>query len=1144
MRSLVPLVLCVLLLQSAGIIQAASERPTNSGGGKLNSLPVAPLRFERNVADPDSGALFQARGLGYGIFFFKNEVMLALGGEGGAPAWVRLSFEGSIPPKEVVAERPTGGKSHYFQGFGSTARSAPHFGHLRYRGIYPGVDLVFYGTDGELEFDFVVAPGADFELIRMRYDGVRDLAVDDRGGLRLDTPNGVLRQGAPTVFQMVAGRSVPVESRYVLRGRTVGLKVGRHREDLPLVIDPVLTYSTLYGGGGSDQVEGVAIDADGNVYLTGSTTSLNLPVAGGLQPDAGGSTDTFVVKLNAAGDQVVYATYLGGALWDYAADIAVDSDGYVYVTGTSTSVDFPVTVADIGGCCGVFVAKISPEGDALAYSTFVGQGEAGGIAVDGAGAVFVTGWAISSFPTTAGALQTICCRGYDGFVAKLSPDGRQLSFSTLLGGTASDRLTDIALGPEGGVFVTGYTYSSDFPVTAGAVRPYYSGGWDAIVARLLPDGSGLSYATFAGGGQFDFANSIAVSSSGVAYVAGETESRDFPTAGNAIWASPVGSGLYGFVFALNPLGTAFSYSTFLPGPVVQNETHVALAPDGSAFVTGATKNAGFPITADAEQPVLAGSYDIFLSHLTADGSSLLYSTLLGGTGVEHAGGLASNATGALAIAGRTGSADFPVTAEAAQQQYAGGGDSFVAVLSNGQGACSYELTEQELQIPAQEYSGTVGITTGLGCEWTATSADGWISIQQGASGAGSGVVYFLVEANAGEAREGRILAGGQEFVVRQEADLGGCSFTLNPAFTSLPQPGGNGSFDVIASLTDCQWTAAESLSWVTLNGQVSGTGNGTVQYTVAANNSYDKRSGTVQVGGAVHEVRQESRLLKAVMTSPDDGSNLIGSTQLFVWAPGEGSSRYYLHIGSEAGGGDLYKADQGTMTSATVSGLPVDGRIIYVRLWSLVGSDWDFSDTSYVSGQGTIPGAAVMLSPASGSTLAGSTQEFQWSSGAGASGYWLDVGTVSGAGDIFSQYLGINNSVTVQGLPVNGGLIYARLWSLIDGGWVPRDYTYQAAGAGSSTPAALVSPAPHTTLPGPEQTFVWNMGEGVSYYHLTVGSSPGSGDILNQYAGTATSLTVSSIPQDGRIIYVRLWSRIGDGWHWRDYIFRASLNDA
>jgi hypothetical protein len=440
----------------------------------------------------------------------------------------------------------------------------------------------------------------------------------------------------------------------------------------PLVIDPVLSYSTYLGGSGFDYGSGVAVDSAGNAYVTGYTNSADFPLVSparaapagrscGTDPDTYPCFDAFVAKVNPTGSAIVYSTYFGGSGEDSGSKIAVDSLGNAYVTGYTNSTDLPAVnpaqSVQGGGACGVspcfdaFVAKLNSTGTALVYSTYLG-GSADdygqGIAVDSAGNALVTGLTASADFPTVGALQSVHGGAtYDAFVTKLGLTGSTLVYSTYLGGGGEDYGSDITVDASGNAYITGYTNSTDFR-TAGPLQAVNGGGtcgappntiscFDIYVAKLNVDGSSLVYSTYLGGSGGDYGYGIAVDASGSAYLTGLTTSTDLPVTAGAFQLAGGGTSVDAYVVKLDPTGSSAVYSTYLGGNGAEAGLDIALDSTGSAYVAGYAYGSGLPL-ASPPQATNGGYYDAFLSKLNAAGSALIFSSYLGGSGNEKAHG--------------------------------------------------------------------------------------------------------------------------------------------------------------------------------------------------------------------------------------------------------------------------------------------------------------------------------------------------------------------------------------------------------------------------------------------------------------------------------------------------------------------------
>jgi hypothetical protein len=662
----------------------------------LKSYGQLPLRFERNQGQTDTGVKFLSRGEGYTLFLASGEAVMALRapsaenqpsrfvGEAGSEnreremdsgrsAVLRMKLVGAKRGVRVVGEEELPGKSNYFLGNDPQCwrTDIPNYARVRYEEVYRGVDLVYYGHRGELETDFVVAAGTDPGKIRLQMGGAERVRINGQGDVQLEVHGEKVVLAKPVVYQLRNNRRATsvkeegekkiIAARFVQRGpQEVGFAVGDYDHGQPLVIDPVLRYSTYLGGSAANRAYGIAVDAAGNAYVTGFTTSTDFPTINPGQPASGGGEDTFVTKLNAPGNALVYSTYLGGSGDDEGYGIAVDAAGNAYVTGYTTSTNLPTKnpfQATSKGSGDAFVTKLNAAGNALVYSSYLGGSaydEGYGIAVDPAGDAFVTGVTYSTDFPTKNPLQNYAGL-YDVFVTKLNAAGSAFVYSTYLGGSGNDWGAGIAADAAGNAYVTGYTYSTDFP-TMSPLQPASGGPMDAFVTKLNAAGSAFVYSTYLGGGGDDYGYGIAVDAAGNAYVTGYTTSTDFPTM-NPLQAT-FGGIFDAFVTKLNASGSALVYSTYLGGSGGDFGQGIAVDAAGNAYVTGYTTSTDFP-TMSPLQPASGGGRDVFVTKLNGSGSAFAYSTYLGGSAYEQGHGIAVDMAGDAFVTGWTLSTDFP-----------------------------------------------------------------------------------------------------------------------------------------------------------------------------------------------------------------------------------------------------------------------------------------------------------------------------------------------------------------------------------------------------------------------------------------------------------------------------------------------------
>jgi hypothetical protein len=682
------------------------------------------LRFEENRGQIGLDARFVLRFAGASVAFEASGPVLYAG-----TGSLGMRFVGGAKSPDLEGADRLPGVTNYLIGSNPAdwRVGIQSYARVRYSEVYPGIDVVFHGDRGSLEYDLVVMPGADPRAVRLAFDGAESVNLDGTGRLLIEGPGGRLTQDPPTAYQLVDGQRHEVDSRFATdaAGR-VSFELGSYDSAVSLVIDPVIGYSTFLGGEHSDIANAVAVDSAGSVYVTGETDSTMFPLRNPFDPTIGGGTcgfgfpcrDAFVAKLNPAGTKLAYATYLGGNSDDMGLGIAVDAEGSAYVTGNTSSTNFPtqnaIQPAFGGGTCSetgcigdAFVTKLGPTGTSPVYSTYLGgagNDQGNGIAVGADGQAAVAGVTQSgNFPTRK-AFQPSIAGVRDGFVSKLAAAGTSFQYSTYLGGheTGFDLVESaraVALDAQGSAYVTGETTAPDFPLRS----PFQdvcvgcdTARSDAFVAKLQPTGRALVYSTYLGGftdeGSMGHEQGlgIAVGPGNEAFVAGFTSSRDFPVTPGAFQGTfgegDDGVGGDGFVTRFSAAGAALRYSTYLGGQ--HNDVAQAIAVDsgGQAHLTGYTNSDNFPTRAPLQADLL-GQYDAFVSTLNAKVSRLLNSTYLGGAEgdviqVSFGTGIAVDAARNAYVVGWTDTTDFPVQG-AFQPNLRGEYDSFVTKILPG-----------------------------------------------------------------------------------------------------------------------------------------------------------------------------------------------------------------------------------------------------------------------------------------------------------------------------------------------------------------------------------------------------------------------------------------------------------------------------
>ncbi len=720
-RILVAAGLLGLTLISFGLVLNAAQRSplrdTHAIKTWNDRLALLPLSFEANRGQTDSRVKYLARGQNYTLFLTDHDAVLSLRtttpGVEGTPAVtsavLRLRLLGSSGAVQVAGRSELSGKSNYFLGNDPRKwhTDIPNYARVQYSQIYPGIDLVYYGRQGQLENDFVLSPGADANFIRIGVNGVNGLRLDPSGNLVLKASGGDVLLKRPVAYQGQGLQRKSVAVHYVLQdGNRVSFGLGPYDHGQKLVIDPVLSYSTYFGGSGGDIGYGIAVDASGKAYVTGISNSANFPTSTGSQSGSyGGSGDVFVAKIDPAGTAVasstpqkVYSTYLGGSGTDSGNAITVNAGGDAFVTGSTTSSTFPTTSGayqtTYGGSGDAFVTQLNSTGSSLVYSTFLGGSgaDAGfGIAVDSSSNAYVTGSTQSpNFPTATPA-QSLNAGSTDAFVAKLDFTGATLLYSTYLGGTKADVGQSIKVDASGNAYVAGYTFSSDFPVQA-PIQGVNAGTVNAFVTELNSAGSAFTFSTYLGGSSDDRAFGLALDSSGNVYITGSSQSSDFPTTTGVLQGTNQGQS-DAFVAKINPAGPTLVYSTLLGGTGVEQGNGIAVDSSGDTFITGFTNSSNFP-TFSPIQKVLgitggsacgtAACTDVFMSELNPTGTGLVQSTYLGGSGADFGQAIALDSAGDAFLTGSTSSTNFPAidgTYLAYQSSLAGvAGNAFISEI--------------------------------------------------------------------------------------------------------------------------------------------------------------------------------------------------------------------------------------------------------------------------------------------------------------------------------------------------------------------------------------------------------------------------------------------------------------------------------
>jgi hypothetical protein len=656
-------------------------------------------------------------------------------------ATVRLEFLDANPEATIQGEGRLSAKINYLIGNDPaqwhTGLSA--YSKLRVEELYPGIGLIYYGNQQRLEYDFTVFPGADPAKIAMRFGGVEQVSLSKEGDLVLKVGAREVRQPKPIIYQIAGLKRVEVAGDYRIRpNHTVGFQIGEYDPRLPLVIDPVIVYSTYFGGNNADLGFAVKLDPAGNIYIAGQTLSAQFPFplpSGGVQGKFGGGTyngDAFVAKFDNSGTNLIYFTYLGGYGEDGALDLSVDSAGHAYVGGFTQSPNFPTANAFYPQISGLadpsvgiynadgFITELNTSGSSMLYSTYFGGSDADiidGIAADDSGYAYVTGLTHSTdFPTYHALTGQSSYQGAitKAFVARWGPGGQAVVYSTYLGGSANDEGQGIAADSQGFAYVVGFTGSTNFPVTTNAFQWRLNNtgntdyAYDAFVCKFSPSGS-LAYSTFLGGYYNDFGYRIRTDGGGNIYVTGPFQSLDFPvTVTNVPGLTGAHNSSYdGFLTKFDTNGKLV-YSAIFGGSGTDTAWDLAVDPSGNAFVVGSTTSSDFPTT-NVFSPFRtsnAGASDVFITAVNSNATAVLYSAYLGGSGNDTGYGVAVDSESSAYLVGSTSSGNFPTTPGARQRSLDGSSDAF--------------LTKIRLLNPALSMART---GNSLSLKWPATAKD-------------------------------------------------------------------------------------------------------------------------------------------------------------------------------------------------------------------------------------------------------------------------------------------------------------------------------------------------------------------------------------------------------------------------------------
>jgi hypothetical protein len=769
----------LLFCTTCGVLAAgAANREANA------LLSAMPVRFEPVGGDHHR---FVARGTHFRTQLSATEASVIT-----ADGRVDVRFEGARPVA-LEGRDALSATTNILRGNDRSAwrMGIPNYSRLVARGVYPGVDIVYYGSQGELEYDLVVHPGADLRQIRLRVNGTA-ARIDGAGNLVA----GAVHK-APVTYQTSAnGARSALRSKFRRNADgTFGFDVARYDRTRDLVIDPQLVMSAYQSGNYQDVAVAVGHDAAGFVYVGGTSFSTDFPTTTdtAFQPDTKGSTDLFVMKIDPSkpvGAQVVYSTYAGGTGADVMGDMVVDSQGTVYITGNTASIDFPLGNAAQSALSGTFDAFVlwlnlnQTGASAMYYGSYLGgSGVDGGtgITVDPQGRIAIVGTTQSKDLAAGSGYQSSLLGTQDAFVALIDPrqsGAGTLVYCTYLGGTNWDSGSGIAAAPDGTLWVTGSTLSGDYPLTYNSVQPYYGFGGDGFVSQIDPNqagGSSLPYSSYLGGSDMDGGNAIAVDPAGRILVTGFTLSTDMVVTGNAAQrrlatADADFPSANAFVFvmkrsdAVSPAAQLI-YSSYLGGTGSDEGYAIEGDAAGNVYVAGMTKSYDFPVTKDALQTKLLGGPSGFLTKVNPSRGAWEYSSLVTSIGHQIVYGMDLDRNGVVYLAGFSSGPLLEAMGGIPRATESGNSDGFVLGLS----PCTLAASPTALLLPPGGGQATITVAAGTGCSWAAGSGAGWIGITPTA-GVGNGQVTVMAGPNTtGAQRIDFVKVAGTQVTIGQNA---------------------------------------------------------------------------------------------------------------------------------------------------------------------------------------------------------------------------------------------------------------------------------------------------------------------------------------------------------------------------------------
>lgn len=850
-----------------------------------------PLRFEENSGQAGGSAVrFAAPALSYRADFLDREVQFRFP-EGRT---VTMQFPGSTARASLNAEEEIEARTNYLLGNDPTQwrTGIRNFNRVRYAGLWPDVDAVFYGNQGRIEYDLAIAPGADPSQVRLRFAGADRVSVSTSGDLIIEAGEHKMTQKPPVVFQGDGASRRNLRARYVMHGPDeVSFAVEPHDASKALVIDPIIEFSTFAGGAQVDWAYGLAVDSTGASYVTGRATSFNQGTAGAAVTSLLGSSDAFVMKVDPSGSRILYFTYLGGSADEIGWSIAVDSLGQAHIAGQTGSTNFPRRIADTsdpwfpasptGGPHG-FVAKLNAAGNGFVYSGVVGGSIydiAWQLALDGNGNAYITGETISDDFPTRNAFQGATVGLGDAFLVKLNSQGGRF-YSTLLSGQGNDAGYAVTVDSQGRAIVSGVTGSPSFPLGRPRVQNIFNGqDWGSVfVLRVSSAGLSVDYVSFLGGRvtgtsalepAYQEPFRLALDAAGNLYVGGWTTARDFtPAPPPGAFQSQYGGGPWdGFLARLDGASGQAIWTTYFGGTSGDNVMGLVVNAAGEPVISGRTNSANFPVRTGAVQRTYGGGrWDGFIARMNAAGTAVLDGTYLGGSGSDEILDMARGPGGSILVTGNTTSTDFPVSAGAVRRTIPGSFSMFLTRINDGAN-CTTQVTSGAIGASPQGQSGTINIQTQTGCGWFISpeaSITSWIQFDR-LSGAGpANVSYSIAANNTAASRSGQIAVNGE--IVRVVQGAASCDFRFEPSLVSLSAGGERRSIGVtVAPGLSCPWTAQSDSSWLRI---LTGSGAGSGQITLFADaNTGGPRTGTVRVGSQQISILQAGGSCEITLSS-------------------------------------------------------------------------------------------------------------------------------------------------------------------------------------------------------------------------------------------------------------------------------------